>query len=84
MIQKLRAGQSDGVLGSSVLLSHIYRPILSLEMPGLFTDWATLDRVRSKMASKFAKGAAAAGFYITGDSDIGLVRCLSKGKGIRS
>jgi TRAP-type transport system periplasmic protein len=84
MLKKIRASKIDGALGSSLLLSHIYRPILSLEMPGLFTDWASLNRVRSKMASKFAKGAAAAGFYIAGYSDIGLVRCLSKGKGIRS
>ena len=39
MVGKMKAGQLDGAAITSVGLGKIYKPILALQMPGLFQDW---------------------------------------------
>src|SRR5688572_1295669 len=72
MVGKIRAGQLDGAAITSVGLSKIYTPILALQMPGLFSDWETLDKARDALKEKFEAGAAAEGFFISGWGDVGL------------
>ncbi len=84
MVAKIRSGHLDGAAVTSVGLSQIYKPILVLQMPGLFDDWATLDTARDELMPQFLKGAKRAGFVIVGYNDVGLVRMISKGKAIRA
>lgn len=84
MVGKIKSGQLDGAAVSGIGLSKVYKPILALQMPGLFTSWAKLDAARSAMKSEFEKGAQDAGFSITGWGDVGLVRMMSKGFPIKA
>src|SRR5689334_12639217 len=71
MVGKMKAGQLDGAAVTAVGLSKIYKPILALQMPGLFTSWAKLDNARDVMKGEFEKGANDAGFSILGWGDVG-------------
>lgn len=84
MVAKIKSSQLHGAAVTGVGLSKIYKPILALQLPGLFTNWAKLDKARDVMRSEFEKGASDAGFSITGWGDVGLVRRMSKGFAVRS
>src|ERR1044072_165182 len=43
MVAKMKSGQLSGAAVTAVGLSKIYKPILALQMPGLFSSWAKLD-----------------------------------------
>lgn len=79
MVGKMKSGQLDGAFLTAVGLSKIYKPILALQMPGLFTAWSKLDVARDTMKEEFEKGASDAGFKVTGWSDVGLTRWMTKG-----
>jgi TRAP-type C4-dicarboxylate transport system substrate-binding protein len=79
MVGKMKAGQLDGAAVTAVGLSKIYKPILALQMPGLFTDWAKLDTARDAMKGEFEKGMNDAGFMSVGWGDVGAVHLMSKG-----
>lgn len=79
MVGKMKAGQLDGAAVTGVGLSKIYKPILALQMPGLFTTWSKLDAARDAMKGEFEKGAQDAGFTILGWGDVGAAHVLSKG-----
>lgn len=84
MIGKIKSGQIDGAVVTAVGLSKIYKPILALQIPGLFASWAKLDKARDAMKAEFEKGAADAGFRISGWGDVGIVRVMSKGIAMRT
>ncbi len=84
MVGKMKAGQLDGSAVTAVGLSKIYKPILALQMPGLFTTWAKLDAARDTMKGEFEKGAKDAGFAILGWGDIGAAHVMSKGVAIKA
>lgn len=84
MVAKMKAGQLDAAAVTGVGLGKIYKPILALQMPGLFTSWAKLDAARDAMKGEFEKGALDAGFAILGWGDVGAVRLISKGFAIRT
>jgi TRAP-type C4-dicarboxylate transport system substrate-binding protein len=79
MIGKMKTGQLDGAAVTAVGLAKIYKPILALQIPGLFTTWAKLDAARDAMKGDFEKGISDAGFSLLGWGDVGTVRVLSKG-----
>jgi TRAP-type C4-dicarboxylate transport system substrate-binding protein len=83
MVAKIKSGQLDGALLTSAGLGKVYLPIIALEMPGLFSDWGSLDKAREELAPQFDAGAKAAGFIIAAYTDVGMVRVFSKGKAIR-
>lgn len=83
MVGKIKSGQLDGAAVTGVGLSKVYKPILALQMPGLFTSWAKLDKARDAMKGDFEKGAKDAGFMIAGWGDVGLVRTMSKGFAVK-
>lgn len=83
MVGKMKSGQLVGAIVTAVGLSKIYKPILALQCPGLFSSWAKLDKARDAMKAEFEKGASDAGFRIAGWSDVGSVRILSKGFAVR-
>ena len=59
MVAKMKSGQLDGAAVTAVGLSKIYKPILALQIPGLFTTWAKLDAARDAMKAEFEKAAGA-------------------------
>lgn len=79
LVAKIKSGQLSGALVTGVGLGKVYKPILALQMPGLFSSWAKLDKARDAMKDEFEKGASDAGFTLSGWGDVGLVRLLSKG-----
>lgn len=83
MVAKIKSGQLDGAAISGVGLGKVYKPILALQMPGLFTSWSKLDKARDAMKAEFEKGAKDAGFFIAGWGDVGLVRMMSKGFAVK-
>jgi TRAP-type transport system periplasmic protein len=84
MVGKMKAGQLDGAAVTAVGLSKVYKPIVALQMPGLFTSWAKLDAARDAMKGEFEKGVEDAGFRIAGWGDVGLAHVFSKGFALRS
>ncbi len=83
MIGKMRAGQLEGAAVTAVGLGKIYKPILALQIPGLFYDWKTLDKARKVMMPDFKKGVKKAGFYLAGFGDVGLYYLMSVNKPIK-
>jgi TRAP-type C4-dicarboxylate transport system substrate-binding protein len=79
MVGKMKSGQLDGAAVTAVGLSKIYKPIVALQAPGLFTTWAKLDSARNAVKGEFEKGASDAGFTILGWGDVGLARVMTKG-----
>lgn len=84
MVGKMKAGQLDGAAVTAVGLSKIYKPILALQMPGLFTKWAKLDAARDAMKAEFERGVKDAGFSLVGWGDVGAVHLLSRGVTVKS
>jgi TRAP-type C4-dicarboxylate transport system substrate-binding protein len=84
MVGKIKAGQLDGAAVTAVGLGKIYKPILALQMPGLFTSWAKLDAARDVLKPEFEKGANDAGFTLVGWGDVGLVHVMSKGFAVKT
>jgi TRAP-type C4-dicarboxylate transport system substrate-binding protein len=83
MVAKMKSGQLDAAALTSVGLSKIYKPILALQIPGLFRSWEKLDAARSALSAEFAKGLADAGFTLGGWGDIGAMHGMSKGFEVR-
>jgi TRAP-type C4-dicarboxylate transport system substrate-binding protein len=84
MVGKMKDGQLDGAAVTAVGLGKIYKPILALQMPGLFTTWAKLDAARDTMRGEFEKGSKDAGFTILGWGDVGAVHLMSKGFAVKA
>ena len=49
MVAKMKSGQLDSAVLTAQGLGQIYKNISALQMPGLFRDWATLDRARDAL-----------------------------------
>jgi TRAP-type transport system periplasmic protein len=79
MVGKMKDGQLDGAAVTAVGLSKIYKPILALQTPGLFTTWAKLDAARDAMKGELEKGASDAGFSLLGWGDVGAAHVMSRG-----
>jgi len=84
MIGKMKAGQLDGAAVTAVGLSKVYKPIVAMQIPGLFTGWGKLDAARDALKCEFEKGVEDAGFRILGWGDVGLYRIMSKGFAVRT
>ncbi len=84
IVGKMKSGQLDAAVVSSVGLSKIYKPILALQMPGLFKDWLLFDKAREAMKPEFEKGVNDAGFTTIGWYDIGRTRIFTKGFSVKT
>lgn len=82
MVGKLRAGQLDGAAVSAIGLAQIHKPILALQIPGLFRTWEAMDRARAAVGADLQKGAEANGFYVS-IGDLGRLRGMSTGFAVR-
>jgi TRAP-type C4-dicarboxylate transport system substrate-binding protein len=84
MVGKMKAGQLDGAAVTAVGLSKIYKPILAIQMPGLFVTWPKLDSALDAMKGEFEKGCTDAGFKLLGWGHVGQVHNMSKGFAIHT
>ncbi len=78
-MSKLKTGQLDGAVVSAVGLGIIHNDVNALQMPGVFSDWAQLDKARELLRPRFEKAFREAGFELVGWGDVGLDRLMSKG-----
>lgn len=85
MIDKMKTGnQLDGAAVTAVGLSKIWKPILALQMPGLFRTWSKLDAARNSMLSDTKTNFESAGFYYLGGGDVGMAHVMSKGYAVKN
>lgn len=79
MVGKVKDGQLQGLAATAVGLSQIHKPILVVQMPGVFSSWAKLDAARSALMGDFQSAANGRGFVILGWGDVGRMHWYSKG-----
>jgi TRAP-type C4-dicarboxylate transport system substrate-binding protein len=85
MVDKIKAGsQLDGAAVSALGLARIWKPILALQIPGLFRTQASLDRARESMKPDIDAKFAEAGFVLAGGGDVGISHLMSKGFAVRT
>src|SRR5262249_36917893 len=77
VLGKIQAGQLDGAAVTASGLSQVVKPILVLQVPGLFTDYPQLDKIRRELASEFEKQCEDAGYELLGWGDAGKTRLFS-------
>ena len=78
MVRKVRQGQLQGVLLSSVGLSRIDNSVACLQVPLLLDSYAELDYVRDRLAPTLEDRIEAKGFKVLNWGDGGWVRIFSK------
>jgi TRAP-type transport system periplasmic protein len=84
MVGKMRSKQIDGGAFTATGLGQIYPHIIALQLPGLFPDWAKLDKVRDKTRGRFDKEFEGQGFKILGTGDVGIAHLMSRGAPVRT
>lgn len=77
VLRKMRVGQLDGALLTTVGLAQIVRPVFVLHAPGVCTNYAKSDAVRTQLASTFEGDFRAAGFEVVGWCDFGAARIFA-------
>ena len=83
MIGKLKSGQLDGAAVSSIGLAKVHKPMLVLQLPGVFRTWEALDKARDSLNDEFVAAAEKEGYYVS-IGDIGRLRGMSKGFAVRT
>ena len=76
-VRKMRAGQMDGAALTSTGLGQLVRPVLVLSLPGVFSEYEELDRVRAEMNERFEKMFDDEGYTLLGWGDVGKTRLFS-------
>jgi TRAP-type C4-dicarboxylate transport system substrate-binding protein len=83
MVGKMRTGQLDGAAITATGLSMIYKHVLVLQLPGLFTSWDKLDTARAAMRPGFDAEFEKQGFKVLGWGDVGMAHVMTKGFDIK-
>jgi TRAP-type C4-dicarboxylate transport system substrate-binding protein len=83
-VSKMRTGELDGAVLSAVGLSHVFRDVMVLQLPGVTNSWPLADLVRSLLGAPVEQGFREAGFELVSWGDIGLVYQMAKGAVVRS
>ena len=79
IVRRMRVGQIQGAMLSSVGLGQLDRSVTALQfMPLMFKDWDDVDRVREKLRPELEKRLLAAGFVVLFWGDAGWVHYFSK------
>ena len=77
-VRKMEQGQLDGASVTTTGLSHMVRPVLVLSAPGVFREYAPMDRARQRLASRFDQEFNSAGYHFINWGDVGQARFFSK------
>lgn len=84
MVDKMRAGkQLDGAALTALGLGKIHRPVLALQIPGLFRTYAAMDRARESVRGEFEQAFEAQGFVLGNLGDVGVAHTMSKGFAVK-
>ncbi len=84
VVSKLRSGQIDGCTLGAEALGDIHRPVLALQLPGVFTTWETIDRATEALYPEFRDAFDKRGFFLSSIGDAGRARLMSKGRAVRT
>ncbi len=76
-VRKMRAGQMDGAAITTTGLGMLVRSILVLSLPGVFTEYEELDRVRAELNAQFEEMFDKEGYTLLGWGDVGKTRIFS-------
>lgn len=76
-VRKMRAGQVDGASITTLGLSQLVRPVLVLTVPGVFTEYAELDKVRDELSDQFSEMFEKEGYTVLAWGDVGKTRLFS-------
>jgi len=79
MVGKIRTGQLDGAAITAIGLGQVYKQVLVLQLPGLYTDWGKLDNARNQMKASFDSNFDQQGFKVLGWGDVGKGHVMTKG-----
>jgi TRAP-type C4-dicarboxylate transport system substrate-binding protein len=83
MVRRMRVGQLNAALLSSVGLAEIDRSAIALQtVPMLFRDWAEVDHVRERVRQTLEARLAEKGFVVLFWADGGWVRYFSRDHGV--
>jgi TRAP-type transport system periplasmic protein len=79
IVRRMRVGQLQGAMLTSIGLSQIERSVTALQyLPLLFRDWDDVDAVREKLRPEFERRLLKAGYVVLFWGDGGWVRYFSK------
>lgn len=79
IVRRMRVGQIQGAMLTSVGLGQIERSVTALQMmPLLFRDWEDVDRVRERLAPELERRLLEAGYVVLFWGDAGWVRYFSR------
>ncbi len=78
VIRKMRTGQMHGGAVTGVGLGQIHKAVLVLQLPGIFRDYAGLDRARGALRAEFERAFEHNGYVLMGWGDVGPVHTFSK------
>ncbi|MCA9600939.1 MAG: TRAP transporter substrate-binding protein DctP [Polyangiales bacterium] len=76
-IRKMKAGQLDGAAVTTTGLGQVVRPVLVLQLPGVFRSYEAIDKVRDSLDEEFRGEFDKAGFALMGWGDVGRARLFS-------
>lgn len=79
MVDKLKAGQMDGVAVTSVGLGKFDKRLLAIQLPGLMKSWKTVEAVRAAVGGEFEKMLTDKKITLITYGDVGQAHFLSKG-----
>jgi TRAP-type C4-dicarboxylate transport system substrate-binding protein len=77
-LRKMRVGQMDGAVVTSVGLSQVLTELAILTTPGVIDSYASLEAVQKELNPEWDKKLDAEGFKMLGWGDIGMLRYFSK------
>ena len=78
MVRRMRIGSLDAASLTSTGLSVIYRPVLVMQVPGIFSSYAQVDAVRREIGPELARALEGEGYGLLGWGDAGRVRLFSQ------
>jgi TRAP-type C4-dicarboxylate transport system substrate-binding protein len=78
IVRRMRVGQIQGAMLTSVGLAQIERSVTALQyMPLMFHDWDDVDRVRERLRPELERRLREAGYVVMFWADAGWVRYFS-------
>ncbi|GAC1352358.1 MAG: TRAP transporter substrate-binding protein [Polyangiales bacterium] len=83
MVDKMKAGQMDGVAVTSVGLGKIDKRMLTMQLPGIMRSWKTVDAVRASMGGDYDKFLSDKKVTLITYGDVGYAHFLSKGFAVK-
>jgi TRAP-type C4-dicarboxylate transport system substrate-binding protein len=83
MVDKMKAGQMDGVAVTSVGLAKIDKRMLTMQLPGIMKSWKTVEAVRTAHGAEYEKFLNDKKVTLITYGDVGMAHFLSKGFAVK-